>query len=166
MADTINASIGEGVAEAVDSSALRLNIPETMQANNVAEFLADIETLSIVPDTRAKVVVNEKTGTVVIGENVTISTVAVAHGNLTVTIKKSNEVSQPESFTQGETITTPQNEVAVDEEEVKVMPLPGGATIGDLVKGLNSIGVTPRDLITILQSIKAAGALQAELEII
>lgn len=166
VADTINASIGEGVAEAVDSSALRLNIPETMQENKVAEFLADIETLSIVPDTRAKVVVNEKTGTVVIGENVTISTVAVAHGNLTVTIKKSSEVSQPEPFTQGETVTRPQREVAVDEEKVKVMPLQGGATIGELVKGLNSIGVSPRDLITILQSIKASGALQAELEII
>ena len=166
VADTINASIGEGVAETVDSSALRLNIPESMQENDVAEFLADIETLSIVPDTRAKVVVNEKTGTVVIGENVTISTVAVAHGNLTVTIKKSNDVSQPDPFSQGQTVTTPQNQVSVEEEEVKVMPLKGGATIGELVKGLNSIGVSPRDLITILQSIKAAGALQAELEII
>lgn len=166
VADTINASIGEGVAEAVDSSALRLNIPVTMQGSDVAEFLADIETLSIVPDTRAKVVVNEKTGTVVIGENVTISTVAVAHGNLTVTIKKSSDVSQPEPFSEGQTVATPQAEVTLEEEEVKVMPLPGSATIGELVKGLNSIGVSPRDLITILQSIKAAGALQAELEII
>ncbi|MBI9087712.1 MAG: flagellar basal body P-ring protein FlgI [Desulfobacterium sp.] len=166
VADTINASIGEGVAEAVDSSALRLNIPVTMQGSDVAEFLADIETLSIVPDTRAKVVVNEKTGTVVIGENVTISTVAVAHGNLTVTIKKSSDVSQPEPLSEGQTVATPQTEVTLEEEEVKVMPLPGSATIGELVKGLNSIGVSPRDLITILQSIKAAGALQAELEII
>ncbi|MCP4118210.1 MAG: flagellar basal body P-ring protein FlgI [Desulfobacteraceae bacterium] len=166
VADTINASVGEGVAEAVDSSALRLNIPVTMQRSDVAEFLADIETLTIVPDTRAKVVVNEKTGTVVIGENVTISTVAVAHGNLTVTIKKSADVSQPEPFSEGETVTTPQAEVTVVEEEVQVMPLPGSATIGELVKGLNSIGVSPRDLITILQSIKAAGALQADLEII
>ncbi len=166
VADTINASIGEGVAEAVDSSALRLNIPVTMQRSDVAEFLADIETLSIVPDTRAKVVVNEKTGTVVIGENVTISTVAVAHGNLTVTISKSSDVSQPEPFSEGQTVATPQAEVTMEEEEVQVMPLPGSATIGELIKGLNSIGVSPRDLITILQSIKAAGALQAELEII
>jgi flagellar P-ring protein precursor FlgI len=166
VAETINASIGEGVAEAVDSSALRLNIPVSMQKSDVAEFLADIETLSVVPDTKAKVVVNEKTGTVVIGENVTISTVAVAHGNLTVTIKKSSDVSQPEPLSEGETVATPQAEVTMEEEEVKVMPLPGGATIGELVKGLNSIGVSPRDLITILQSIKAAGALQAELEII
>ncbi len=166
VAETINASIGEGVAETVDSSALRLNIPVSMQRSDVAEFLADIETLSIVPDTKAKVVVNEKTGTVVIGENVTISTVAVAHGNLTVTIKKSSDVSQPEPLSEGETVATPQAEVTLEEEEVNVMPLPGGATIGELVKGLNSIGVSPRDLITILQSIKAAGALQAELEII
>jgi len=75
-------------------------------------------------------------------------------------------VSQPEAFSQGETVATPQSEITVEEEEVKVMPLKGGATIGELVKGLNSIGVSPRDLITILQSIKAAGALQAELEII
>jgi len=166
VADTINESIGRGVAKAVDSSALRLNIPATMQLEDVAEFIANIETLTIVPDTKAKVVVNEKTGTVVIGENVTISTVAVAHGNLTVTIKKSSDVSQPEAFSQGETVATPQSEITVDEEEVKVMPLKGGATIGELVRGLNSIGVSPRDLITILQSIKAAGALQAELEII
>ncbi|MDY0219619.1 MAG: flagellar basal body P-ring protein FlgI [Desulfobacterium sp.] len=166
VADTINASIGDGVAETMDSSALRLNIPEAMQQNRVAEFLADIETLSIVPDTRAKVVVNEKTGTVVIGENVTISTVAVAHGNLTVTIKRSSEVSQPDPFSEGETVVTPQDEVDVEEQEVNVLPLKGTTTIGELVKGLNSIGVSPRDLITILQSIKAAGALQAELEII
>ncbi|MFO7749086.1 MAG: flagellar basal body P-ring protein FlgI [Desulfobacteraceae bacterium] len=166
VADTINASIGQGIAEAVDSSALQLNIPEKMRKKDVAEFIADIETLTVVPDTRAKVVVNEKTGTVVIGENVTISTVAVAHGNLTVTIKKSTDVSQPEPFAEGETVETPQNEVTIEEEDVNVMPLPGSSTIGELVKGLNSIGVSPRDLISILQSIKASGALQAELEII
>jgi len=166
VADTINASIGQGIAEAVDSSALQLNIPEKMRKKDVAEFIADIETLTVVPDTRAKVVVNEKTGTVVIGENVTISTVAVAHGNLTVTIKKSTDVVQPEPLAGGETVATPQNEVTIEEEDVKVMPLPGSATIGELVKGLNSIGVSPRDLISILQSIKASGALQAELEII
>lgn len=166
VADTINASIGDGVAETVDSSALQLNIPGDMVKDRVAEFIADIESLVVVPDVRAKVVVNEKTGTVVIGENVTISTVAVAHGNLTVSIKKSSEVSQPEPLSEGETVTTPQTDVTVEEEEVNVLNLPGSSTIGELVRGLNSIGVTPRDLITILQSIKAAGALQAEIEII
>ncbi|MEA2060990.1 MAG: flagellar basal body P-ring protein FlgI [Thermodesulfobacteriota bacterium] len=166
VSDTINASIGEGIAEAVDSSALRLKIPENMREADVAEFIADIETLSVVPDTRAKIVVNEKTGTVVIGENVTISTVAVAHGNLTVTIKKSSDVVQPQPLAGGETVVTPENEITMEEEDVKVMPLPGSSTIGELVKGLNAIGVSPRDLISILQSIKASGALQAELEII
>ncbi len=166
VADTINTSIGDGIAETVDSSALKLNVPKDMIKDRVAEFIADIESLVVVPDVRAKVIVNEKTGTVVIGENVTISTVAVAHGNLTVTIKKSQDVSQPEPLSEGETVATPQTEVSVEEEEVNVMTLPGSSTIGDLVRGLNSIGVTPRDLITILQSIKAAGALQAEIEII
>ncbi len=166
IADTINTSIGKGVAEALDSSALQLNIPEDMQESRVAEFIADLESLVVVPDTKAKVVVNEKTGTVVIGDNVTISTVAVAHGNLTVSIKKAQEVSQPEPLAQGATVATPQTQVEMIEEKVKVMTIEGSSTIGELVRGLNSIGVTPRDLITILQSIKAAGALQAEIEII
>ncbi len=166
VADTINASIGAGTARAIDSNGLVLNIPEKMRKNNVAEFIADIETLTIVPDSMAKVVVNEKTGTVVIGENVTISTVAVAHGNLTVTIKKSQNISQPPPFSGGTTVTTPKANVNIKEEKVKVMTLPGSSTIGELVKGLNSIGVSPRDLISILQAIKAAGALQAELVII
>ncbi|MBF0468292.1 MAG: flagellar basal body P-ring protein FlgI [Desulfamplus sp.] len=166
VAETINVSIGEGVAEAVDSSALQLNIPEDMQGNKVAEFIADIEGLVVIPDTKAKVVVNEKTGTVIIGDNVTISTVAVAHGNLTVTIKKEMDVSQPGPFTEGQTVVNEQTDVQMEEEKVNVITLEGGTTIGELVRGLNSIGATPRDLITILQSIKAAGALQADLEII
>ncbi len=166
VADTINTSIGKGIAREIDSSALVLNIPEAMRKNNVAEFIADIETLTVIPDSRAKVVVNEKTGTVVIGENVTISTVAVAHGNLTVTIQKGQNVSQPQPLSKGTTVATPSTNVNVKEEKVKVMNLPGSSTIGELVKGLNSIGVSPRDLISILQAIKAAGALQAELDII
>lgn len=144
MTDTINASIGEGVAKTIDASALKLKIPDTMWQKNVAEFIADIETLSVIPDTIAKVIINEKTGTVVIGSDVTISSVAVAHGDLSVTIDDNPENEKKES----------------------VMNLPGTSTIGELVRGLNSLGVKPRDLIGILQSIKAAGALQAELVII
>jgi flagellar P-ring protein precursor FlgI len=166
VADTINASVGEGVAETVDSSALRLNVPPDMVEKDVAEFISDIETLTVIPDTTARVVVNEKTGTVVIGENVTISTVAVAHGNLTVTVRNTAEVSQPQPLAQGQTVATPGTDVTIEEQQARVMPLAGTATIGELVKGLNSIGVSPRDLISILQSIKAAGALQAELEIL
>lgn len=144
VADTINASLGGGVAETIDSSALQLNVPEEMRKDGVAEFIADVETLSVIPDSKAKVVINERTGTVVIGDDVTISPVAVAHGNLSVVINQ----GQP------------------DEQENRVMELQGNATIGELVNGLNSIGASPQDLVMILQSIKAAGSLQAELEII
>ena len=143
MADTINASIGEGSAKIIDSSALELKVPDTMWEKNVAEFIADIETLSVIPDTIARVIINEKTGTVVIGNDVTISSVAVAHGDLSVTI----------------------DDPPGNEQDGSVMSLLGTSTIGELVRGLNSLGVKPRDLISILQSIKAAGALQAELVI-
>lgn len=145
MTDTINASIGEGVAKTIDASALSLQVPENMWKKNVAEFIADIETLSVVPDTTAKVVINEKTGTVVIGSDVTISSVAIAHGDLSVTIDAA---------------------AAGNAAAESVMTLPGTSTIGELVRGLNALGVKPQDLISILQSIKAAGALQAELVII
>ncbi len=144
MASTINVSIGEGIARAIDSSAIELSVPENMYKDHVAQFIADIETLNVIPDTLAKVVINERTGTVVIGSDVTISTVAIAHGDLSVTID------------------TPEG----DTQEERVLQLPGTATIGELVNGLNAIGVSPADLISILQGIKAAGALQAELELI
>ena len=142
MADTINASLGQGVAGVMDASALTLNVPEKMWQKNVAEFIADVETLTVIPDAVAKVVINEKTGTVVFGSDVTISNVAIAHGDLSVTIGDDPEKKE------------------------SVLNLPGTSTIGELVRGLNSLGVKPRDLISILQSMKAAGALQAELVII
>lgn len=142
MADTINTSIGEGVAKVIDASALNLNVPENMWQKNVAGFIADIETLTVIPDAVARVVINEKTGTVVFGSDVTISSVAIAHGDLSVTI------------------------AGPPEKNESVMNLPGTSTIGELVQGLNSLGVKPMDLISILQSIKAAGALQAELVIL
>ncbi len=149
MTETINASLGQEVAKLMDSSAIRLTVPSSMQANQVAEFIADIERLSVVPDTSAKVVINENTGTVVIGADVTISSVAVAHGNLSVSIEGAQEDGSE-----------------ADKKGEKVMHLPGTSTIGELIRGLNSLGVEPKDLIGILQSIKAAGALQAEIEII
>ena len=132
----------------------------------VPEFIAQIERLHIMPDTVARIVVNEKTGTVIIGSDVNISTVAVAHGNLTITIKEKQEVSQPQPFAEGETVVKKNIDIEMKEEDVQVMVLPATSTIGALVKALNAIGVTPRDLISIFQTIKAAGALQAELEII
>ncbi len=163
--EIINSAMGKGVADALDSGAVTIFIPENRRSN-VAKFIADIETLNVVPDSVAKIVVNEKTGTIVIGENVSISTVAVAHGNLMITVRESEEVSQPNPFGSGDTVVTAREDVDIQEEENKVMMLPSGTTIGDLVRALNAIGVSPRDLISIFQSIKAMGSLQAEIEVI
>lgn len=162
---SINKKTKKNVAQAVDSGALRITVPDSMKGR-VSEFIASIEGLPITPDNTAKVVVNEKTGTVIIGENVSISTVAVSHGNLTITIQNKKDVSQPAPMSGGETTVTSSRTGEISEEEAHVMVLPRGTTIKDLVKALNAIGVTPRDLISIFQTIKASGALQAELEII
>ncbi len=166
MSESINTAMGEAVSKPVDSGSIQLRVPDAYQ-NRLPGFLAKLETLYVEPDAVARIVVNEKTGTVVIGENVRISTVAVAHGNLSITIKESFNVSQPLPFSRGgETVVTPESDVEVEEPKEKLMMVQSGATIGELVRALNAIGVTPRDLISIFQSIKAAGALQAELEII
>ncbi len=166
MSETINAAMGEDVSKALDSGTLELNVPETYR-EDISRFLANVEVLEVDPDTVARIVVNEKTGTVVIGKNVRISTVAVSHGNLSITIKETQNVSQPRPFTEtGQTTVTTESDIEIRESDNKLMVIDGGATIGELVRALNAIGVTPRDLISIFQSIKAAGALQAELKII
>ncbi len=165
ISETINNAVGKRVAKPVDSATMRIQIPEEMRAD-VTLFIAGLETLEVMPDSVAKIVVNEKTGTVVIGENVRISTVAISHGNLSITIQESEMVSQPGPFAGGETVTTRGTDITMQEDKSKVMLVPGAATIGDLVRALNAIGVTPRDMISIFQSIKAAGAMQADLVII
>ena len=166
MSETINAAMGEEVSKALDSGTLELNIPETYR-QDISRFLANVEALEVEPDTVARIVVSEKTGTVVIGQNVRISAVAVSHGNLSISIKETQDVSQPRPFTEtGQTVVTPESDIEIKESENKLMIVDGGATIGELVRALNAIGVTPRDLMSIFLSIKAAGALQAELEII
>lgn len=165
VSDSINQAMGGAYASALDSGTLDVKVPGGFQ-DNIPGFLARIETLSVNPDSVARIVVNEKTGTVVMGENVRISTVAVSHGNLSISIKESFDVSQPQPLAEGETVVTPRSEIQVKEEDNNLMVVPAGSTIGELVRALNAIGVTPRDLISIFQSIKAAGALQAELEII
>jgi flagellar P-ring protein FlgI len=120
----------------------------------------------VAPDTAAKVVINERTGTIVFGENVRISKTALAHGNITVTIKTDYEVSQPAPFSQGETVVVPEQEATVKEEEARFTVMEETPKISDVVKTLNSLGATPRDIIAILQAMKSAGALQADLEII
>jgi flagellar P-ring protein precursor FlgI len=128
--------------------------------------VAALEQIEIQPDTRAKIIIDERTGTVVMGENVKISSVAIAHGNLSVQIKEKKEVSQPLPFSQGQTVVNNDSQVNVSEEGGKLVLMQEGANLGDVVKALNAIGVSPRDLISVFQAIRASGALQAELEII
>ena len=186
VANAINSRFGQDFAKLIDSGSLRIRIPYYFQ-DRVVNLLAKLEDLEVIPDSVAKVIVSEKTGTVVIGENVSILTVAVAHGNLSIQMKETRKVSQALPFAPsppaggstptemeggvvvapgGATVVTPESEVTVKEESDKLFLVPEGGTIGELVRALNAIGVTPRDLITILQAMKAAGALQAELEII
>ena len=186
VANAINSRFGQDFAKLIDSGSLRIRIPYYFQ-DRVVNLLAKLEDLEVIPDSVAKVIVSEKTGTVVIGENVSILTVAVAHGNLSIQMKETRKVSQALPFAPsppaggstptemeggvvvapgGATVVTPESEVTVKEESDKLLLVPQGGTIGELVRALNAIGVTPRDLITILQAMKAAGALQAELEII
>ena len=158
-------SVFDGSAEARDGGTITIHTPEELRANPV-KFLSIIENLEIKPDGQAKIVVDEKNGTVVIGENVMIATVAIAHGNISVQIKEDYRVSQPMPFSMGQTVVTPNTKIRVEEEKSKLVVMEGGVTIRELVKALNAIGVSPRDMITILQTIKAAGALHAELEVI
>lgn len=185
--DAINKRFGQHLVTTVDSGTLKMQIPEDFR-EHVVEMVATLESLEVTPDMVAKVVLNEKTGTVVIGENVRISTVAIAHGNLSIQIKENIIISQPSPLAPappegatteqleledgvvtapgGQTVVAPETEVSGQEEMNRLLVIPTGSTIGELVRALNAIGVTPRDLITIFQSIKAAGALHAELELI
>ncbi|WP_130472139.1 flagellar basal body P-ring protein FlgI [Candidatus Magnetaquicoccus inordinatus] len=162
---SINNLFGEPLASARDSGTVQLTIPSTYQGK-VVDFVSRLENLQVDPDQTAKVVLNERTGTIVMGENVRVSTVALAHGGLSIKITESPQVSQPNARSRGATVVTPKTDIEVKEKDGKVLEMEAGVTLGELVRGLNSIGVTPRDLIAIMQSIKASGALQAELEIL
>jgi flagellar P-ring protein precursor FlgI len=130
-------------------------------------FVNQVENLSFEPDSPATVVIDEISGVIVMGENVRVSTVAIQQGNLTITVRESSQVSQPNAFSKGGTTAiVPQSDVSVDEEKgKKFVTLKSGASLSAMVSGLNALGVTPRDMISILQSIKTAGALQADIKV-
>jgi flagellar P-ring protein precursor FlgI len=161
----INRALHGNYALSQDGGTIHVKLPPTYK-DQIVPLLASLENLEIVPDSVAKVVLDERNGTVVMGANVRLSTVAIAHGNLMVTIKERPRISQPLPFSRGKTVVAPDSTVTTQEGESRLMVLPEGVSIGQVVQALNAIGVTPRDLIAILQAIKAAGALQAELEII
>ncbi len=164
ISERLNAAMGGPFAKAVDAASVEMRIPPQYRSNLVP-LMASVENLEVTPDTAAKVVVDEKTGTVVLGRDVRISRAAVAHGNLQITVQESEQVSQPGPFSQGQTVVTPQTDINVREENRKLNMLEG-ATLQELVDGLNAIGATPRDLISILRSLKASGSLHADLEVI
>jgi flagellar P-ring protein precursor FlgI len=164
VAESINTAFSSQIARTSDSGSIEVLVPPKY-ADNVVGFITVLEALGVTPDVESKVVVNERTGTVVIGENVRIAKVAIAHGNLSIQIKESADVSQPMPFSQGKTVATPNTNLVVKEEKTPIFLMEAGASIGDIVRALNALGVTPRDLISIFQALQAAGALQAKLEI-
>lgn len=164
VAGAINAFIGAPAARVADPATVRLTRPAQF-AGDMAALLAEIELIEIEPDQPAKIVINETTGVIVLGDNVRVSTVAIAQGNLTIQVQETPAVSQPNAFGGGQTVVVPQSDVAVSEDIADLAYIEGGVPLRELVSGLNALGVSPRDMISILQALKAAGAMQAEIEI-
>jgi flagellar P-ring protein precursor FlgI len=165
VARAINMELGASSAYVSDPGTVVLQVPNEYRAS-VPDLVARLEPLPIAVDNTAKVVINERTGTVVLGGDVRIGPVAVAHGNLSVRIATDYQVSQPEAFSRGQTTVTPQTQVNVEQEDRKLVTLEAGTTLADVVRALNTLGVTPRDIIAIMQALKAAGALRAEVVIL
>src|SRR5690349_4143028 len=164
IAAAVNDFIGKPTAEPLDQSTVQVNVPKEY-AGNVVSLLTEIEQLQIEPDLPAKIVIDERSGIIVMGRDVRVSTVAVAQGNLTVTISEAPQVSQPAPFSRGQTRVVPRTSVGVKEDGKKFALVREGVSLQQLVDGLNALGIGPRDLIAILQAIKAAGAIQAEIEV-
>ena len=161
----INDDMRDIVATLVDGRTVKVQVPPFYK-NKTSQFITRIESIDVEPDGVAKVILDERTGTVVMGEKVMISAVAVAHGNLFIQITEEPSVSQPAPFSlRGETVVVPRTRLNIEEGEDKLLIVPKSISLGQVVNGLNAIGVNPRDLIAILQAIKASGALHAELEI-
>ncbi|TDO94488.1 flagellar P-ring protein precursor FlgI [Halanaerobium saccharolyticum] len=165
IATTINSNFGDGTARATNASTINISMPDNFNYGMV-DFIAEVNGLQVTPAIEARVVIDERTGTVVFSHNVRISTVAVAHGNLSVSITTEEQVSQPPAFSEGETTVTEDVQIDVEQgQESNMLIVSQENTIEDLVTALNAIGATPRDIISIIQKIDAAGALHAELEI-
>ena len=158
----INQALGRPIAVAIDSAAVEVPLVQDY-ARDPITLVSRLEQVEIDPDIGAKIVVNERTGTIIMGESVRISKVALAHGNLSITIRSENQVSQPNALSQGQTQVVTNTDVTVGEEKSSLNLVGGQVTLGEAVKALNAIGATPRDLISIFTALKRAGALQAEL---
>jgi flagellar P-ring protein precursor FlgI len=164
IAAAVNDYLGKGTAEPVDPSTVQLRIPKEF-AGKVVSLLTEIEQLQIEPDLPAKIVIDERSGIIVMGRDVRVSTVAVAQGNLTVSISESPQVSQPAPLSRGQTVVVPRTRVGVQEDGKRLALVKEGMSLQQLVDGLNALGIGPRDMIAILQAIKASGAIQADIEV-
>ena len=163
VARSVNRALGEGIAQALDSRTIQIKAP----ISNRVAFMATLENLDVALGApSAKVIINARTGSVVMNQTVTLAPCAVSHGNLTVTITATNEVSQPNALAEGTTAGVQNAQVNIDTGSGKVIAVPGSASLNQVVRALNQLGVSPQDLLAILQAMKSAGALRAELEII
>mgnify|MGYP003608147394 CR=1 FL=1 len=165
VAQAINARQGNGTAMAIDGRTVRVKAPQDPGAR--VNFIADLEELPL-PDTSpaAKVVINARTGSIVLNQAVTLGPCAIAHGNLSITIASTPVISQPNPLSQGQTVVAQKSDITIKQEPGNIIQMPASPQLADVVKALNSLGATPQDLLAILQAIKAAGALNAELEVI
>lgn len=166
VAQAINAHFGTPLAKSLDSTTVSVAVPQS-RGGDVAGLLTEVEQLTVEPDQMARVVVDERSGVIVMGDEVRISTVAIAQGNLTIRVTETPQVSQPSPFSNtGTTQVVPRTQIEVSEDQGKKLAVvPSGVTLHELVNGLNALGIGPRDMITILQAIKAAGALQADIQV-
>lgn len=165
VVEAINQRFGANTAAAQDGRVIRVRAPNS--SDERVAFLGALENLNVTPaQTAAKVILNARTGSVVMNQAVTLGTCAVSHGNLSVVISTEPVISQPGPFSRGQTVVVPRSQIEISKEPGQVLMLKGGASLADVVKALNAVGATPQDLLAILQAMKAAGALRAELEII
>jgi flagellar P-ring protein precursor FlgI len=167
VSEAINAFLGTTAAVPSDPGTVLVSVPQGYKGN-IVSLMTDVEQLRVEPDSPAKVVIDERTGVIVIGDQVRISTVAIAQGNLTIRITETPQVSQPAPFSEtGTTTVVPRTDIQVDQgQNNKLAVVSQGVSLQELVNGLNALGIGPRDMISILQAIKAAGALQADIEVL
>ncbi|MCX6136602.1 MAG: flagellar basal body P-ring protein FlgI, partial [Ignavibacteriales bacterium] len=167
IAEAVNGKFNSALATAIDGSAVTLIVPaDSRGANKIVDFISQVELLEVTPDVAAKVIINERTGTVVIGGNVSILPVAISHGGLNIEVQSVPVISQPGAFSQGTTVQTQLTTIATSHDSTAVYAVDGLATVQDVAKALNTMRVSPRDIIAIFQALKEAGALKAELIII
>jgi flagellar P-ring protein precursor FlgI len=165
VAQAINTQFGAGVAQALDGRTVQVTAPTN--ANARVNFLAELEELPVQTSVAAaKIIINARTGSIVLNQAVTLGACAIAHGNLSISISSTPSVSQPNALSSGQTVVTEKSNIEIKQEPGKLIQLPEAAQLADVVKALNALGATPQDLLAILQAIKSAGALNAELEVI